>query len=593
MKTIYDLIRRIADQFICAFALVTVLFPAVGWAESRIALVVGNGSYVAENIPMLENPVNDANLMAQVLEKSGFEVRLVTDADQGTMKTAIKAFGEQLEQTGGDSVGLFYYAGHGVEVRGHNYLIPIGAEIERAVEFKTDAVPMDWVLSWMESVDNRMNLVILDSCRNNPFEGRYRGASQGLAQMDAPSGSLIAYSAAPGQVALDGKEGEENSPYTAALAQALVDPGVKVEDVFKRVRVAVETATSGQQTPWESSSLRGDFYFVANVEKPPTPKPSPSTVTTTISPELTVSQTAARAYEAAERLHTISSYQLVVGRFPGTVYAGLAKEQIERLKAIETKPSPEEEEASLGLKRAEQELIQISLWALGFNSGPPDGFFGKRTRKEIRKWQASQNEPATGYLDKMSAKVLLAAVPDLSGPIWLVAQNQPCKVWNANPQAGEVLTWSGGCVDDKASGKGRKTWRNRDGESIYQGEYRDGKKHGRGTYTWPSGDRYEGEYRDGKHHGRGTYTWPSGDRYEGEYRDGKQHGRGTKTWRSGSRYEGEYRDGKRHGRGTYTWPSGDRYEGEYRDGKQHGRGTYTWPDGSRYDGEWRDGKQHR
>ena len=186
-----------------------------GGASGRVALVVGNGAYAAENIPALRNPVNDAELMAEALETSGFEVRLVTDADQGAMRAAIEAFGEALERAGGDAVGLFYYAGHGVEVRGQNYLIPIGAEIAREVEFKTDAVPVDWVLSWMEAAGNRLNMVVLDACRNNPYEGRYRGASQGLAQMDAPSGSLIAYSAAPGQVAVDG-EGE-NSPYTAAV----------------------------------------------------------------------------------------------------------------------------------------------------------------------------------------------------------------------------------------------------------------------------------------------------------------------------------------------------------------------------------------
>ena len=196
------------------------------WAAGRVALVVGNGDYAAANLPALANPVNDARLMAKALEASGFEVRLVTDADQARMRESIEAFGKRLENAGGDAVGLFYYAGHGVEVRGRNYLIPIGAEIDREVEFNTDAVPVsDWVLSWMEAAGNRMNIVILDACRNNPYRGRHRGASQGLAQMDAPSGSLIAYSAAPGQVALDGEEGARNSPYTAALAHALAEPG--------------------------------------------------------------------------------------------------------------------------------------------------------------------------------------------------------------------------------------------------------------------------------------------------------------------------------------------------------------------------------
>ena len=226
-------IRDKVGRAMGALVLAALLWPGSGWAATRVALVVGNGGYNPQNIMKLPNPVNDAKLMATALETSGFEVRLVTDADQAAMKAAIEAFGKRLVQAGSDAVGLFYYAGHGVEVRENNYLIPIGAEIESEVEFKTDAVPADWVLSWMEAASNRLNMVILDACRDNPFAGRYRGGGQGLAQMDAPSGTLIAYSAAPNQKAKDG-EGE-NSPYTAALAESLVEPGLKLEDVFKRV----------------------------------------------------------------------------------------------------------------------------------------------------------------------------------------------------------------------------------------------------------------------------------------------------------------------------------------------------------------------
>ena len=214
--------------------------------------------------------------MATSLEAVGFDVRLVTDADIAAMRTEIEGFGKRLRRAGGDAVGLFYYAGHGVESRGTNYLIPVGAEIESAVEFEIDAVPARWVLSFMEAAGNRLNLVILDACRNNPF-GTGRGAPQGLASMDAPSGSLIAYSAAPGQTATDGTG--DNSPYTAALAARLAEPGLKVEDVFKRVRVAVEEATRGEQTPWENSSLRGDFYFTA----PAVPE-APATTVAAVTP---------------------------------------------------------------------------------------------------------------------------------------------------------------------------------------------------------------------------------------------------------------------------------------------------------------------
>ena len=431
----------IAGRAVWLLMLAVVLWPEPGWASSRVALVVGNGGYVAKNIPALANPVNDAKLMAKALETSGFEVRLVTDADQAAMKAALEAFGEQLEQAGDDAVGLFYYAGHGVEVLGHNYLIPIGAEIDRAVEFQTDAVPAEWVLSWMEASGNPLNMVILDACRNNPF-GRHRGGSQGLAKMEAPSGTLIAYSAAPGQVAVDG-EGK-NSPYMAALAQAMAEPGLRVEDVFKRVRVTVETATNGKQTPWESNSLRGDFYFVAKAEELPAPKPSSISVSEKVT-ELTVQQLAAKAYEAAERVQTISGYQLVVELFPGTFYAGLAAEQLDKLKRA-TMPSADEVEASLDLKRAERKRIQIGLRGEGFNPGSPDGEFGPRTRGAIQAWQRKSGHAATGYLTRDQAETILAQTP----PIALLrpkcvelpgaaSRQKPCRVLGGNREPTRML----------------------------------------------------------------------------------------------------------------------------------------------------------
>ena len=400
--------RDVIGQTASLFVFAALLFSIPGWASTgRVALVVGNGAYTEDNIPALVNPVNDATLMAKSLETAGFDVRLVTNADQGEMKASIKAFGEKLVQAGADSVGLFYYAGHGVEVRGQNYLIPIGAEIGREVEFRTDAVPAEWVLAWMDAAGNRLNMVILDACRNNPYGGTRRGGSRGLAQMDAPSGSLIAYAAAPGQAAVDG-EGE-NSPYTAALASALVEPGVKLEDVFKRVRVAVEAETNSEQTPWESTSLRGDFYFVAKVEEPRTPEPSPPTVADTPSSDLTVLQFAARAYEAAERIHTTSSYQLVIDQFSETIYAELAKEQVAKLERSARVPATASMEKSLGVTYEQRVLIQRGLAALEFDVGLPDGKFGPLSRAAIEKWKSSVDKPATGFLDMDSAKILIEA----------------------------------------------------------------------------------------------------------------------------------------------------------------------------------------
>jgi len=223
----------------------------------RVALVVGNGHYLSSP---LTNPPNDAELIATTLRALGFEVRLQKNADQAAMKRAIEEFGAALEKAGPDSIGLFYYAGHGVQINGRNYLIPVGASINRDADVEIEAVSADWVLEQMRYARNRLNFVILDACRNNPFVRSFRSADGGLAKMDAPAGVLIAYSTAPGDVAADG-EGS-NSPYSAALAQAMRESDEPAELMFKQARDAVRRATSDRQTPWEASSLTGqNFYF--------------------------------------------------------------------------------------------------------------------------------------------------------------------------------------------------------------------------------------------------------------------------------------------------------------------------------------------
>ena len=176
------------------------------------------------------------------------------------------------------------------------------------------------------------------------------------------------------------------------------------------------------------------------------------------------------------------------------------------------------------------------------------------------------------------------------GPNWIVTTNQPCQMYSFVPAEIRTVTWSGSCVDGKASGEGRLVRRFASGTvSEYEGQMRDGKIHGRGTIIYADGNRYEGAWQDGRAHGRGIYTWSDGSRYEGEWRDAEMHGRGTYTSADGRHYEGEWRDNMYHGWGIQTLPEGHRYEGEWRDDKTHGRGTMTFSDGSRYEGQWRAG----
>jgi formylglycine-generating enzyme required for sulfatase activity len=240
------------------FALIALTSAAASAAETRIALVIGNSEYSSGPLP---NPANDAKMISETLSSLGFEVIARRNADQNTMKRAIQEFGARLEKGGPAAVGLFYYAGHGVQLNGRNYLIPTTAQIEREGDVEIEAVSADWVIEQMRYARNRLNIVILDACRNNPFTRSMRSVDHGLASMDAPAGILIAYSTAPGAVAADGAG--RNSPYTEALSQAMRDLHEPVEQIFKHVRVGVMSATSGKQVPWESSSLTGDFYFAA------------------------------------------------------------------------------------------------------------------------------------------------------------------------------------------------------------------------------------------------------------------------------------------------------------------------------------------
>ena len=194
--------------------------------------------------------------MAQALRDNGFEVIHKENLRQNEMKRAIREFGEKARNT---EVALFYYAGHAIQVNGQNYLIPIAATVEKEQEVEYEAVDAGFVLGQMEYARSRTNIVILDACRNNPFARSFRSETRGLAVVNAPSGTLVAYATAPGSVASDGND--RNGLYTQELLKNMRTSGLDVEEVFKRVRIAVRERSEGKQTPWESSSLVGSFYF--------------------------------------------------------------------------------------------------------------------------------------------------------------------------------------------------------------------------------------------------------------------------------------------------------------------------------------------
>ena len=242
-------------------AALSLLWMTPATAEKRIALVVGNSAY--QNITRLDNPRNDAVLMADTLLGLGFTLiggRAQLDLDKSALDLSVQNFGRQIQ---GADVALFYYAGHGVQVNGANYLVPVSANPTREADVDFQMVDINLVLRQMQGSGTRLNMVILDACRNNPFGARgLRSADGGLAQMRAPEGTLISYATQPGSVAQDGSDG--HSPYTRALAATVRVAGLDIFQTFNQVGLIVKRETGGSQQPWVSSSpIDGTFYFVA------------------------------------------------------------------------------------------------------------------------------------------------------------------------------------------------------------------------------------------------------------------------------------------------------------------------------------------
>ena len=234
--------------------------PPLVTSEKRTALIIGNSNY--KDAP-LKNPVNDANDFSIALQRCGFDVEKTINANRRQMRESIRIFGNRIRKGG---VGLFYYAGHGIQLDGENYLVPINAAVESEDEIKDECLMVSSVLRKMETAKNKLNIIILDACRNNPFASKYRSKTRGLAVMDAPTGSLLAYSTAPGSVASDGPN--RNGLYTHSLLNHLNTPGLNLIDLFINVRNDVVTKSNGKQVPWESQSLRGHFYFIPTKIKP-------------------------------------------------------------------------------------------------------------------------------------------------------------------------------------------------------------------------------------------------------------------------------------------------------------------------------------
>ena len=247
---------KISTLFVAITFLFVLYFPTVCLSaqEQRVALVIGNGNY---SFSPLSNPTNDADDMTTILEKCGFTVIKTINATRKEMRRSIRKFGNEIASE--DAVGLFYYSGHAIQVDGENFMVPIGASVYAEDEIEDECLRVSAVLRKMETASNKLNIIILDACRDNPFGRGFRSGIRGLAKMNAPVGSIYAFSTAPGSVAADGMG--RNGLYTSVLLEHILTPGLEIGQLFRMVRVEVMEASDYKQVPWESSSLTGSFYF--------------------------------------------------------------------------------------------------------------------------------------------------------------------------------------------------------------------------------------------------------------------------------------------------------------------------------------------
>ncbi|RUW30247.1 MULTISPECIES: caspase family protein [unclassified Mesorhizobium] len=413
--------------------------PALAAGGNRVALVIGNSKYVYA--PALPNPAGDARLMAEVLRKAGFNVIEGVDLDYAGMRDRLNKFTEASYEA---DTALIYYAGHGMQVNGKNYLIPVDAELTAPAHLKTRTIQIDELLDALPP-DPAVGIVILDACRDNPL-ARTLAASlpksrsttaPGLAPIDVSGsdvgtgGVLIAFATDPGSVSYDGNGA--NSPYTTSLARHLAEPGVEIQSALTRVRGEVTAETDGRQRPWHNASLGREVFIGPQTPPPAAPAPQPSATETPAQPAGTDArgwEIEQRVWDEASKRNTLAHYEAYLQQFPKGAFADLARLNIDQLKKSpvtvgnapavvantesaasrsataaapaaaanpETDTGTELTESAIGLDRQEKIDLQERLLAIGYDL-EADGDFGLKTRRAIGQWQEENKLPPTTFL---------------------------------------------------------------------------------------------------------------------------------------------------------------------------------------------------
>jgi len=582
--------QRRAIRALCALALAFASLPAVAAPNERVALLVGNNAYQAAP---LRTAVNDVRDLGAALREMGFRTIVRENATRKDMIDAIRQFGQAIE---GAEVALFFFAGHALQYKERNYLIPVDAQMGSEDDVTFFSVEVAQVFDRMDRARTRFNLLILDACRNNPFEASFKVSSAGLAQMSAPSGTLIAYATAPGAVAADGFG--RNGIYTKHILQHVAAPDLPVELLFKRVREGVERETLSRQTPWDSSSLKGDFVFNSSNRTAAAAPGGPS-------PDMQL-QIEREFWVSARDSSRIEDVEAYLAKYPNGQFATLARNRLDALlrptrsSAPVARPAPEQGSttpsgpanlATAGGAGSPGPIALVAPQTAGASAG---GGAGDRSVAPVPPTVAAVVPPSSAGAAAGPAGAPKAEPGVPSVPAAPATTTQPPRSSNPGreiaPGVIELLyddggTYRGGMQDGTMHGSGEFKSRS----FRYQGEFRNGRRYGKGTYVWANGDAYEGEFADDRPHGTGVYRFASGDRYEGEVKGGVIAGRGVYVSAHGDQFEGTFVDGKPEGLGVYRFANGDRYEGQVAAGKPQGRGRYFARSGERVEATFADG----
>jgi len=392
--------------------------------QTRVALVIGNGAY--EHTARLPNPANDAQAMAGMLESLGFDVLSGVDANKRTMESLLRQFGSKAERA---DIALVFYAGHGIQVDGQNYLLPTDARLSNERDLKWDAVPLDYVMDESARA-GRLRMVLLDACRDNPLASQMASSmgtrsvavGRGLAAVASPAGqadTMIAYATEAGQVAADG-EGR-NSPFTQALLAHMDEPGVELRLLMGRVRDSVREQTHGRQTPWVNNSLGATEYYLVPADIGPTepqvaavpPGPAPVSAPAVVPPVQVMPGSNAELlfWSSVKDSNSLEPYRAYLRAYPNGLFVELAKLKIRELEAAPADPEPDV--ALLGQTPSPAptaspppimdltlppQLIQAALKGAGYDPGSLDGVLGPRSSRAISSFQRSIGAVATGDL---------------------------------------------------------------------------------------------------------------------------------------------------------------------------------------------------